>query len=238
MTTLEKSMRQILFIQGGGGTDVHDTWDDKLVDSLTRALGDEYDVRYPRMPDEDDPSYAKWRPAITREVAALGDGAVVVGHSIGGAMLVNALAERSSKIPPLDGEDVGNRTIGDGSISRHGRGDRGRRAGLSSHPHPTSPIEGEESKLAAIVLVSAPFVGEGGWPGDEFTTPPDLGAKLPDGVPVHLFQGEADDTTPAEHAALYARAAPQAKLHRLPGRDHQLNNDLSEVAEVVRGLGD
>jgi pimeloyl-ACP methyl ester carboxylesterase len=62
--------------------------------------------------------------------------------------------------------------------------------------------------------------------------------KLPQGVPVHLFQGEADDTTPAEHADLYARAIRQAKLHRLPGRDHQLNNDLSEVAEVVREFGD
>jgi pimeloyl-ACP methyl ester carboxylesterase len=184
-------MRQILFIQGGGGTDVHDTWDDKLVDSLKRALGEGYEVRYPRMPDEDDPSYANWKPAIVREVDALEDGAVVVGHSIGGAMLVNALAEQ----PPKSGP-------------------------------------------AAIVLVSAPFVGEGGWPGDEFTTPPDLGVKLPQGVPVHLFQGEADDTTPAEHADLYARAIRQAKLHRLPGRDHQLNNDLSEVAEVVREFGD
>jgi hypothetical protein len=26
---------------------------------------------------------------------------------------------------------------------------------------------------------------------------------------------------------------PQAQVHRLPGRDHQLNNDLSEVAEAV-----
>jgi hypothetical protein len=44
---------QILFIQGGGaGT--HDEWDDKLVDSLRRELGDGYEIRYPRMPDEDE----------------------------------------------------------------------------------------------------------------------------------------------------------------------------------------
>ncbi len=53
-------MRQILFIQGGGGHDVHDNWDDKLVDSLRRELGDGYEVRYPRMPGEDDPNYARW----------------------------------------------------------------------------------------------------------------------------------------------------------------------------------
>ena len=84
---------QILFIQGGGaGT--HDEWDDKLVDSLRRELGDGYEVRYPRMPDEDDPSYARWSAAIRREIAALADGAVVTGHSVGGTILVHALAER------------------------------------------------------------------------------------------------------------------------------------------------
>jgi len=55
--------RQILFIQGGGaGT--HDEWDNKLVESLWRELGDGHEVRYPRMPDEGDPSHATWSPAI------------------------------------------------------------------------------------------------------------------------------------------------------------------------------
>jgi predicted alpha/beta hydrolase family esterase len=85
--------RQILFIQGGGaGT--HDEWDSKLVNSLRRELGDGHEVRYPRMPDEDDPSHAKWSPAIRREVADLDDGAIVGGHSVGATILINALAER------------------------------------------------------------------------------------------------------------------------------------------------
>jgi hypothetical protein len=45
------STRQILLIQGGGAG-AHDEWDDKLVESLRRELGGEYDVRYPRMPNE------------------------------------------------------------------------------------------------------------------------------------------------------------------------------------------
>jgi pimeloyl-ACP methyl ester carboxylesterase len=182
---------QILFIQGGGGHGVHDEWDDKLVDSLRRELGPEWPIQYPCMPDEDDPSYAKWAPAIRREIAGLSDGAVVVGHSIGGAILMGALAEK----PP-------------------------------------------ERKLGAIILVSAPFVGEGGWRGDEFKLPGDLGARLPQGVPVHLFQGLDDETVPPAHAELYARAIPQANVHRLPGRDHQLDNDLSDVAEAIRALHD
>ena len=76
----------ILFIQGGGAG-AHDEWDDKLVESLRRELGGEYEVHYPRMPDEGDPRYARWSTAIRREIAALDDGAVVVGHSVGAAIL-------------------------------------------------------------------------------------------------------------------------------------------------------
>src|SRR3954469_17209359 len=85
--------RQVLFIQGGGaGT--HDEWDDKLVDSLRRELGDGYEVRYPRMPAEDDPSYATCRPAIQQAIATLKDGATVVGRSVGASILIAAIVER------------------------------------------------------------------------------------------------------------------------------------------------
>jgi hypothetical protein len=46
------------------------------------------------MPDEGDPSYARWSAAIRREMADLDDGAVVAGHSVGATILVNALAEQ------------------------------------------------------------------------------------------------------------------------------------------------
>lgn len=182
-------MRQILFIQGGGGHDVHHHWDNKLVDSLKRELGAGYEVRYPRMPAEDDPSYSRWAPAIGEELATLDDGAILVAHSIGAPILLNLLAEN----PP-------------------------------------------GASLGAIILVSAPFVGEVGWPGDEFALSRDLGARLPQGVPVHLFQGSKDEITPPAHADLYAAAIPQAEVHRLAGRDHQLNDDLQEVAAVVRSV--
>ena len=77
--------KQVLFIQGGGaGT--HDEWDNKLVDNLVQELGPGYDVRYPRMPNEADPSYATWKAALAQEFAGLNDGAILVGHSIGGTI--------------------------------------------------------------------------------------------------------------------------------------------------------
>ncbi|MBO0730088.1 MAG: alpha/beta fold hydrolase [Acidimicrobiaceae bacterium] len=177
---------QILFIQGGGAG-VHDEWDAKLVDSLAGKLGDGYEIRYPRMPQEDDPSYPSWSAAIEHELLALGDGAVIVGHSVGAVILISVLAE--------------------------------------------TPLQ---SKPGMIVLLAAPFVGEGGWPGEEFELPADLGDRLPAGVPVHAFHGLEDGTVEPSHADLYARTIPQAQLYRLPGRDHQFNNDLSEVADVIK----
>lgn len=178
--------KQVLFIQGGGAG-AHDEWDNKLVDSLRRELGSGYDVRYPRMPNEADPSHATWKAALAAEIASLDDGASVIGHSIGGTILINALAEA----PP-------------------------------------------KRKLAGVFLIAAPFVGAGGWPSDDIGPTADLGARLPPRTPIHLYHGSADETAPVAHVDLYAAAIPGAVVHRLEGRDHQLNNDLSEVAAEVR----
>ena len=180
--------RQVLFVQGGGAR-AHDEWDDKLVDSLRRELGPSYEVRYPRMPNEDDPNYATWKAALQKDFASLHDGAIVVGHSIGGTIMINALAEQ----PP-------------------------------------------ERELGAIFLISAPFVGDGGWQPDDWQPQRAIGEKLPGGVPIYVYQGLADETAPPSHADLYAHAIPQAQLFRLPGRDHQLNNDLREIAAAIKAL--
>jgi pimeloyl-ACP methyl ester carboxylesterase len=90
-----------------------------------------------------------------------------------------------------------------------------------------------ERAFGAIILIAPPYVGDGDWPSAEFEFPADLGARLPDGVPVHIFQGLDDEIVPPSHADAYDRAIPQARLHRLPGRDHQLGDDMSEVADAV-----
>jgi predicted alpha/beta hydrolase family esterase len=180
--------RQILFVQGGG-RGVHEQWDQKLVDSLRRELGPEYEVHYPRMPAEAQPKYASWKPTLERELRALEPGAILVGHSVGGTILVAVLAEESL-----------------------GR------------------------ELGGIFLLAAPFAGDGGWPSDDLRFPSGLGARLPRGIPIHFFQGLDDQVVPPSHIELYARAVPQAHVHRLPGRDHQLNADMSEVAHVISAL--
>ena len=68
------------------------------------------------------------------------------------------------------------------------------------------------------------------WP-----SPPDLGARLPRGVAVLVFHGLDDETAPPSHADRYGSVIPQAQVYRLPGHDHQLNNDLTRVARAIRG---
>lgn len=62
----------------------------------------------------------------------------------------------------------------------------------------------------------------------------DVGARLPADLAVHLYHGDEDETVPIEHIDLYGKAIPQAIVKRLDGRDHQLDNDLSDVAADIR----
>ena len=131
-------IRRILFVQGGGAG-AHDEWDDELVASLARHLGADYDIRYPRMPDEGSPAYAAWKTALEREWSALDESAVLVGHSVGGTILIHALA---AQVPAR--------------------------------------------RFAGVFLISAPFVGPGGWPGEDIEPSADIGARLPRDMPLFL----------------------------------------------------
>ena len=181
-------MRQVLFVQGGG-EGVHDQWDNQLVDNLRSELGPTYEIRYPVMPNEADPKYGIWKPALQRELAALDPGAIVIGHSIGGTILIHVLAERTL-----------------------------------------------HSDLGAICLISAPFIGPGGWESDEIEARPDLGEWLPSDVPIYFYHGRDDDSVPIAHVELYANAVARAQVRRLAGRDHQLDNRITEVATDIQRL--
>jgi predicted alpha/beta hydrolase family esterase len=180
---------QLLFIQGGGAKGTHDEWDNKLVESLGRELGPDYEIRYPLMPNEADPNYARWESALRSELAMLRDGAILVGHSVGATILINALGEE----PP----------------------------GL---------------RLRGIFLIAAPFIGKDGWPSEDIEPMSGLGVRLPERVPVYLYHGSEDETVPFEHVGLYARAIPQAVVRRLASRNHQLDEDMSEVAADILRL--
>jgi predicted alpha/beta hydrolase family esterase len=188
--------KQLLFIQGGG-RGAHDAWDNKLVASLERALGSEYAIRYPRMPDEARPNAAAWKEALTGEVGKLGDGVVLVGHSVGGAVLLDYVADAAV------GRRMERRT---------------------------------ERPFAGVFLIAAPFIGDGGWPSEDLRPTAEAARELQGGLPIYFYQGRADETVPFAHVEMFATVFPGATIRRLEGRDHQLNDDLSEVAGDIRLL--
>jgi predicted alpha/beta hydrolase family esterase len=139
------------------------------------------------MPSEAAPDAAVWKRRLAKEIAAMGNGAILVAHSAGATVAIAAIAERAIK-----------------------------------------------QRLAGLFLVSAPFCGDGGWQIEGFGLP-NL-REIPVGVPIFFYHGRDDETVPIAHVGLYAKAIPRAVVRRLGGRNHQLNDDLSEVSSDIKRL--
>jgi predicted alpha/beta hydrolase family esterase len=83
--------KRVLFIHGGGEGAYQE--DRKLAASLQDALGAAYDVQCPKMPDEDRPVYEAWKERIAKELDTLEGEVILVGHSLGGSILLKHLSE-------------------------------------------------------------------------------------------------------------------------------------------------
>jgi uncharacterized protein len=87
----------VLFIQGGGtGAYAEDR---HLSESLQRALGAEYQVQYPQMPDEENCPYPEWKAQIDARLSAATGAVALVGHSVGGSVLLKYLCDQRPKAP-------------------------------------------------------------------------------------------------------------------------------------------
>ena len=89
--------KHVLFIHGAGEGAFEE--DGLLVASLQNALGLAYDVHYPKMPEQDSATYADWTAPIERALATLDDAVILVGHSVGGSVLVKYLSEQQLDKP-------------------------------------------------------------------------------------------------------------------------------------------
>lgn len=90
-------------------------------------------------------------------------------------------------------------------------------------------------QVDGLFLIAAPFWHDDDfWHWDEVKLPGDVGDRIPRDLPLFIYHGDADEVVPVAHADMYARALPHAVIRRLPGRDHQLNNDLREVSRDIQ----
>ena len=89
-------MATVVFIQGGGAGAYEE--DALLVRDLQERLGPGIPIDYPRMPDEGDPDPATWGPAIRGAIEAARAPVVLVGHSIGGYLLLKQLVAETPRV--------------------------------------------------------------------------------------------------------------------------------------------
>jgi hypothetical protein len=88
---------RVVFVQGGGAG-AHQE-DAQLVTSLERNLGNDFSVDFPRMPHEDEPDYERWCPVIGQSLARGTGPVVLVGHSVGGYLLIKYLVSGRATSP-------------------------------------------------------------------------------------------------------------------------------------------
>lgn len=181
--------KPVLFVQGGGQGAYEE--DGKLAAQLQGALGTDYDVQYPKMPDEDSPVYEAWRERIAEKLATLDHKAVLVGHSLGASVLLKYLAEEK----------------------------------------PVKPSAG-------LFLIAPPYWGAEDWQVSEYKLPEGFASRLPEGLRMFFYHSRDDEWVPFEHLALYTDKLPQATARVFNDRGHQFKDDLSEVAQDIKGLGE
>lgn len=93
-----------------------------------------------------------------------------------------------------------------------------------------------QKAIAGIFLIATPYWGGDGWRYEGYEALALLLSKLPSGTPIFFYHSRDDEIAPFAHLTLYARKLPQATIHALDARGHQLRNHLSEVAADIKSL--
>lgn len=121
-------MKQIIFLPGGSTYDSYDAYLQNLKDteydpvrdvrkrwrdSLEERLGDGWRVLAPTMPSKYNAKYLEWEIWFKKVVPHIEEGAILIGHSLGGIFIPKFLAENELPVkiagtiliaPPYDAE--------------------------------------------------------------------------------------------------------------------------------------
>ena len=65
----------------------------KLLHYIREKLSADYQIIAPLMPGPDDPSYQSWKNALIEIFKIIDDGIILIGHSLGGSVLLKFLSE-------------------------------------------------------------------------------------------------------------------------------------------------
>ncbi|QGH32895.1 serine hydrolase family protein [Gracilibacillus salitolerans] len=88
--------KQILFVHSAGAQGLHQGSRD-LIEYLLDQLGDTYHLISPMMPKPENPEYARWKNELTNIFSHLEGEIILIGHSLGGSVLLKYLSEMEVK---------------------------------------------------------------------------------------------------------------------------------------------
>ncbi|MBA4058646.1 MAG: alpha/beta hydrolase [Marivirga sp.] len=91
-------------------------------------------------------------------------------------------------------------------------------------------------KIAAVFLLAPPF-----WQGNEdwvqpFKLQADFAKHLNKKIPLHFYHCRDDQEVPFAHMTIYKQHIPWASFLEIAVGGHQLNNDLTSVANDIKSI--
>ena len=93
-----QTKKEVIFIHSAGPQGHHEG-SDYLVTYLRSALSKQYEILSPKMPDPENPSYKTWKKKLKKELTATKGEMILIGHSLGGSVLLKYLTEEKLTRP-------------------------------------------------------------------------------------------------------------------------------------------
>lgn len=93
---------------------------------------------------------------------------------------------------------------------------------------------GTPRSLQGVFLIAPPFWGsDANWDIKEYALPPRFADKVSHETPIFLYHCRDDEVVDVVHLDRYAEALPWATIRKLARGGHQMDNDLSVVAQDI-----
>lgn len=92
-------MRKEIFFVHSAGPQGGQLGSAGLIRSLQESLGSNYMLHHPSMPEPENPRYMEWKMTLQSTFPVGGNKVVIVGHSLGGSVVVKYLTEGLCQVP-------------------------------------------------------------------------------------------------------------------------------------------
>lgn len=95
---MDSPLELVLFAHSGGGQGYPGQGSFDLVSCLRQELVGKYEITYPIIEDPEAPTYEMWQRLFSQEFNKLHKPKILVGHSLGGSMLLKYLSEEKPNV--------------------------------------------------------------------------------------------------------------------------------------------